>query len=108
MLLYIPFWLYSNVSGSATGICAKKLYIPFWLYSNGGVWKDAESVFRLYIPFWLYSNSLYIVSLIDTIIFTFHSGYILINCYKLQNFSKYSFTFHSGYILIIRLHRKGK
>ena len=54
----------------------------------------------LYIPFWLYSNFIVTYKRRRTSCFTFHSGYILINCYKLQNFSKYSFTFHSGYILI--------
>ena len=100
MLLYIPFWLYSNKEHQKEMM--KKLplhsilvifqqyslrsrlrhidlYIPFWLYSND-IQTLSSSLFRqLYIPFWFYSNvSDLKISMIEAF-FTFHSGYIPIN-----------------------------
>ena len=55
---------------------------------------------KLYIPFWLYSNYHPRNGNKKRDYFTFHSGYILIFAYNLNQNYSYAFTFHSGYILI--------
>ena len=55
----------------------EELYIPFWLYSNNVSHLPVVADFTLYIPFWLYSNEENEQYVKDALIFTFHSGYIL-------------------------------
>ena len=37
MVLYIPFWIYSNKDEIIQMMDAETLYIPFWIYSNDGM-----------------------------------------------------------------------
>ena len=55
----------------------KQLYIPFWLYSNLTLIITIRQGILLYIPFWLYSNNTDIDNKTNVTAFTFHSGYIL-------------------------------
>ena len=99
--LYIPFWLYSNSSHVQMVLSMLLLYIPFWLYSNWCNRRTAWKISDLYIPFWLYSNARFGTEEILFIVFTFHSGYILILSSNSRLHNLLAFTFHSGYILII-------
>ena len=75
-LLYIPFWIYSNVFSVVINSILFKLYIPFWIYSNEAQSNADKQARTLYIPFWIYSNTLQDDTGEQSITFTFHSGYI--------------------------------
>ena len=100
MLLYIPFWLYSNFYVLVT----IGHYIIFTFHSGYILIEKCIGILKadytLYIPFWLYSNAVICLNLIYTTVFTFHSGYILIVGFFAAGASVSAFTFHSGYILI--------
>jgi len=52
------------------------IYIPFWLYSNYDKYQASDRQNDIYIPFWLYSNGGVDLKLQFSYEFTFHSGYI--------------------------------
>ena len=74
--LYIPIWLYSNLSLVTEPETADMLYIPIWLYSN--IYKNITIFIssNLYIPIWLYSNSSEALIKSFGASFTLQSGYI--------------------------------
>ena len=78
--LYIPIWLYSNLSESLNELFDDDLYIPIWLYSNGDLVGTQFRRFGLYIPIWLYSNRGTRYNNERVLTFTFQSGYIQIKC----------------------------
>ena len=81
------------------------LYIPFWIYSNGSFELELTLITCLYIPFWIYSNNEPPSLTAITSAFTFHSGYIPILSVNPVNLQYSLFTFHSGYIPIFLPYR---
>ena len=99
-VLYIPFWLYSNIDGTEYNITKLDFtfhsgYIPIALllsllavipsftFHSGYIpivpTEDVPDALKLYIPFWLYSNFTACPSAPSAPYFTFHSGYIPIS-----------------------------
>ena len=121
-MLYIPIWLYSNLTHARLQSLINELYIPIWLYSNSSLQHFAHSSLNftfqsgyiqivtkptqqkelnlLYIPIWLYSNlrcqaytAIYLLSL--------HSNLVIFKSFKpATSIRAVYFTFQSGYIQI--------